>query len=70
MWFWGFFDECSRTIENFYAKVYINVDLSLIERSEIDLKGLGVHKTCEFWGFFDECSRTIENFHAKVNIFW
>jgi hypothetical protein len=81
MWFRGFFDECSRTIENFHAKVYIlivleetntavytYVVLSLIKR--LYLKGLGVHETCDFEAFFDECSRTICKIYAKVYIFW
>jgi hypothetical protein len=39
-------------LEKRNTAVYSNVVLSLIERSEIDLKGLGVHETCGFEAFF------------------
>jgi hypothetical protein len=54
----------SRTIEKLYKSiynligleetntaVYINVVYNLIERSKIELKGLGVHETCDFDAF-------------------
>jgi hypothetical protein len=82
--FWGVFDECSRTIEKIFAKVYIyiliclqetntavyiNVVENLPERTEIDLKGLGVHEICEFWGFLTNVLDLLRKFMRKYIYF-